>query len=64
MTARMRRISLAGGFCARHGRTGKGLGTMNLGSRVASGPMTYAVGGQQYAAAVSGNSLFTFALRK
>ena len=35
-----------------------------VGGVVASGPMTYAVGGRQYVAVAAGSSLFTFALRQ
>ena len=34
-----------------------------VGGVVASGPMTYSVGGRQYVAVAAGSSLFTFALR-
>ncbi len=52
-----------GAFFALDARTGAELWKTSLGSSVTSGPMSYAVNGQQYVSVVSGNSLFTFALR-
>ena len=45
-------------------KTGKELWKTHLGSSIASGPMSYIVNEKQYIAVVSGNSLFTFALRR
>jgi alcohol dehydrogenase (cytochrome c) len=53
-----------GYFFALDGRTGALLWKANVGGTVASGPMTYAVGGRQYVAVAAGNSLFSFALRQ
>jgi alcohol dehydrogenase (cytochrome c) len=53
-----------GYFFALSGRTGALLWKANVGGTVASGPMTYAVGGRQYVAVAAGNSLFSFALRQ
>ncbi|MBM3736111.1 MAG: PQQ-dependent dehydrogenase, methanol/ethanol family [Acidobacteria bacterium] len=48
-------------FDARDGRL---LWTRNLGGQVIAGPMTYAVGGRQYVAVASGNSIFALGLRE
>jgi alcohol dehydrogenase (cytochrome c) len=53
-----------GYFYALDARKGTLLWKVSVGGAVASGPMTYAVGGRQYVAVAAGNSLFTFALRK
>ncbi|MBI4474828.1 MAG: PQQ-dependent dehydrogenase, methanol/ethanol family [Acidobacteria bacterium] len=53
-----------GYFYALDARTGALLWKVHLGGNVASGPISYAVGGRQYIAVSAGNSLFTFALRR
>jgi alcohol dehydrogenase (cytochrome c) len=53
-----------GYFQALDARTGALLWKENLGGEIVAGPMTYQVGGQQYIAIASGNSLFTFAPRE
>ncbi|HEV3198742.1 MAG TPA: PQQ-dependent dehydrogenase, methanol/ethanol family [Bryobacteraceae bacterium] len=53
-----------GYFFALDARTGALLWKAAVGGSVASGPMTYSVGGRQYVAVAAGNSLFTFALRQ
>ena len=53
-----------GYFYALDARKGTLLWKVSVGGAVASGPMTYAVGGRQYVAVTAGNSLFTFALKK
>jgi alcohol dehydrogenase (cytochrome c) len=53
-----------GAFYALDARTGTEVWKTSLGSSVASGPMSYAVNGEQFVSVVSGNSLFTFALRR
>ena len=53
-----------GYFFALNARTGALLWKVPVGGTVASGPMTYSVGGRQYVAVAAGNSLFTFALRQ
>jgi len=45
-------------------RTGALLWKTAVGANVASGPMTYALGGRQYVAVAAGSALFTFALRQ
>jgi len=52
-----------GYFYALDARTGALLWKVTVGGVVASGPMTYAVGGRQYVAVAAGSSLFSFALR-
>jgi glucose dehydrogenase len=52
-----------GYFFALDARSGALLWKATVGGVVASGPMTYAVGGSQYAVA-AGSSLFTCALRQ
>ena len=52
-----------GSFYALDARDGKMLWQTNLGPTVISGPMTFAVDGNQYVSVVAGNVLFTFALR-
>jgi alcohol dehydrogenase (cytochrome c) len=53
-----------GYFFALDARSGALLWKATVGGVVASGPMTYAVGGRQYVAVAAGNSLFSFALRQ
>jgi alcohol dehydrogenase (cytochrome c) len=53
-----------GYFFALDARNGSLLWKTSVGGRVASGPMTYSVGGRQYVAVCAGNSLFTYALRQ
>ena len=53
-----------GYFYALDARTGAPLWKANVGGTVASGAMTYSVGGRQYVAVAAGNSLFTFALKQ
>ena len=53
-----------GYFFALDARNGALLWKAAVGGAVASGPMTYSVGGRQYVAVAAGNSLFTFALRQ
>jgi alcohol dehydrogenase (cytochrome c) len=53
-----------GYFFALDARNGDMLWKSSVGGVVASGPMTYSVGGRQYIAVAAGNSLFTFALRQ
>jgi len=53
-----------GYFFALNARTGALLWKSTVGGQVASGPMTYAVGGRQYVAVAAGSSLFAFALRQ
>jgi hypothetical protein len=36
---------------------------VSLGGQIVNGPISFAVGGAQYVAVISGNSLFAFALR-
>ena len=47
-----------GCFVALNARTGVPLWKLSVGGVVASGPMTYSVGGRQYVAAAAGGSLF------
>ena len=53
-----------GYFVALDARTGAPLWKFSVGGVVASGPMTYSVGGRQYVAVAAGSSLFAFALRQ
>ena len=53
-----------GYFYALDARTGTLLWKATVGGVVASGPMTYSVGGRQYVAVAAGSSLFSFALRQ
>jgi alcohol dehydrogenase (cytochrome c) len=53
-----------GYFFALDARSGALLWKATLGGVVASGPMTYSVGGRQYIAVAAGHSLFAFALKK
>lgn len=52
-----------GYFFALDARNGELLWKAALGGSIASGPITFLVGGRQYVAVSAGNSLFTFALR-
>jgi outer membrane protein assembly factor BamB len=52
-----------GHFFALDARTGDLLWRVNLGGTVASGPMTFAVGGKQYVAAAGDNTLYVFGLQ-
>jgi alcohol dehydrogenase (cytochrome c) len=52
-----------GHFHALDARTGALLWKVSLGGQIVNGPITYAVGGAQYIAVISGNSLYAFALR-
>jgi len=51
-----------GWFFALDAVSGEELWHINVGSRVHSGPMTYAVDGQQYVSIAAGNVVFTFGL--
>ena len=53
-----------GYFFALDARTGSLLWKANVGAPIASGPITYSVGGRQYIAVAAGSALFTYALRK
>jgi alcohol dehydrogenase (cytochrome c) len=53
-----------GYFVALDARTGAPLWKFSVGGVVASGPMTYSVGGRQYVAVAAGSSLFAFALHQ
>jgi alcohol dehydrogenase (cytochrome c) len=53
-----------GYFFALDARNGAPLWRANVGGAVASGPMTYSVGGRQYVAIAAGNALFAYALRQ
>jgi alcohol dehydrogenase (cytochrome c) len=53
-----------GYFYALDARNGELLWKVNVGAGVASGPISYSVGGRQYIAVTAGSSLFTYALRK
>jgi alcohol dehydrogenase (cytochrome c) len=53
-----------GYFYALDARTGTPLWKSTVGGAVASGAMTYSVGGRQYVGVAAGNSLFTFALKQ
>jgi alcohol dehydrogenase (cytochrome c) len=50
-------------FYALNARSGELLWKTALGGAIANGPITYSVGGNQYVAAVAGNSLCIFGLR-
>jgi alcohol dehydrogenase (cytochrome c) len=50
-----------GYFYALDARSGELLWNASLGANIAMGPITYSVGGKQYVAIASGNSLFAFA---
>ena len=53
-----------GYFFALDARSGTLLWKVTVGGAVASGPMSYAVGGRQFISVAAGNSLFAFALRQ
>ena len=53
-----------GYFYALDARSGELLWKASVGGAVASGPMTYTVGGRQYVAVSAGNSLFAYALKE
>jgi alcohol dehydrogenase (cytochrome c) len=53
-----------GYFQALDARNGTLLWKTNLGGQIVSGPMTYAVGGQQYVATIAGQVLAVFGLRQ
>ena len=53
-----------GYFHALDARTGGVLWKVSLGGQIVNGPITYAVDGKQYVTIISGNALFTFALRE
>ena len=53
-----------GYFFALDARTGALLWRINAGGSIASGPMTYAIGGRQYVAISAGSALFAYALRQ
>jgi glucose dehydrogenase len=52
-----------GYFYALDARTGTELWKASLGGQIVNGPIAYAIDGKQYVAVISGNSLYTFALR-
>ncbi len=52
-----------GYFFALDAETGEELWHMNVGQRVHSAPMSYAVNGQQYVTIAAGNVVYTFGLR-
>jgi alcohol dehydrogenase (cytochrome c) len=53
-----------GYFYALDARNGELLWKVNVGGAVASGPMSYSVGGKQYVAISAGSSLFVYGLRE
>ena len=53
-----------GYFFALDARTGALLWKANVGGGVASGPISYSVGGRQYIAVSAGSTLFSYALRR
>ena len=53
-----------GYFFALDARSGAPLWRASVGGVVASGPITYSVGGRQYVAVAAGNALFAYALRQ
>jgi alcohol dehydrogenase (cytochrome c) len=53
-----------GYFYALDARTGDVLWKASLGGQIVNGPIAYAIDGKQYVAVISGNSLYTFALRE
>ena len=55
--------SVDGYFYALDAVSGDQLWYMNVGQRVHSAPITYAVDGQQYVTIAAGNVVFTFGLR-
>src|SRR5581483_3369980 len=55
--------SREGYFLAMNARTGELLWKASVGAAVASGSMSYSVGGKQYIAVAAGNTLFVYGLR-
>jgi alcohol dehydrogenase (cytochrome c) len=53
-----------GYFFALDARTGEPLWKANVGGQVASGPMSYSVGGRQYIEIAAGSVIFVYALRQ
>jgi alcohol dehydrogenase (cytochrome c) len=53
-----------GYFYALNARNGELLWKTSVGGPVASGPMSYSIGGKQYVAISAGNSLFVYGLRE
>ena len=53
-----------GYFFALDARTGAMLWRTNLGGAIASGPMTFSVGGRQHVAVSAGSAMFVYALRQ
>jgi len=53
-----------GYFYALNARTGELLWKTSVGGPVASGPMSYSIGGKQYVAISAGNTLFVYGLRE
>ena len=53
-----------GYFHALDARTGALLWKVSLGGSIVNGPMSYQIDGTQYVSVISGNALFTFALRE
>jgi alcohol dehydrogenase (cytochrome c) len=53
-----------GHFHALDARTGALLWKTSLGGQIVNGPISYAIAGTQYISVISGNALFTFALRQ
>jgi alcohol dehydrogenase (cytochrome c) len=53
-----------GYFYALNARDGELLWKTSVGGGVASGPMSYSVGGKKYIAISAGNSLFVYGLRE
>jgi alcohol dehydrogenase (cytochrome c) len=53
-----------GYFFALDARTGEQLWKANVGGQVASGPMSYSVGGRQYIEIAAGSVIFVYALRQ
>ena len=53
-----------GYFYALNARDGELLWKTSVGGGVASGPMSYSIGGKQYIAISAGNSLFVYGLRE
>ena len=53
-----------GNFYALDGKTGQLLWSKSLGGPVASGPMSYSVGGRQYVAINAGTSMYVYALKQ
>jgi alcohol dehydrogenase (cytochrome c) len=53
-----------GNFYALDAKTGALLWNRSLGGPVASGPMSYSVGGRQYVAINAGTSMYVFALKQ